>query len=228
MDLKPLADRICGDIVLSDNPGKVMKKWRLIFNVSQNELAKKLRMSPSVISDYESERRKSPGVNFVKKFIKALFEIDKERGYRVLSRYRYIFDFYSDVIIDIVEYRSAVEVLEFCEKINGKIVNDFNGIVYGHTIVDSIKAILSLNAFDFYKLYGLTNERALIFTKVSTGRSPMVAVRVSNLKPSAVVLHGIRDVDEIAKKIAEIERIPLITTQMEIDEIIRVLRRCFA
>ncbi len=97
-------------------------------------------------------------------------------------------------------------------------------------MIDSIKAILSLNPFDFSRLYGLTSERALIFTKVSTGRSPMVAVRVSNLKPSAVVLHGLRanDVDEMAVKIAEIERISLIVTRMEVKEMIKRLRRKFA
>jgi len=227
MDLKPLADRICGDIVLSDNPGKALKKWRQIFEISQSELAKRLGVSPSVISDYEGERRKSPGVNFIKRFVNALFEIDRERGYKIVSRYRYILGLYSDIIIDIAEYKNCVEVSEFCEKIDGKRVNDFDGVIYGHTIVDSIKAILNLNAFEFYRLYGLTNERALIFTKVSTGRSPMVAVRVSNLKPSAVVLHGINRVDDIAKKIAEIEKIPLITTEMEVERIVKVLRRCF-
>jgi putative transcriptional regulator len=49
----------------------------------------------------------------------------------------------------------------------------------------------------------------------------MVAVRVSNLKPGAVILQGIapEEVDPIAKKIAEVENIPLLTTYFSVDEI---------
>ncbi|RLI78823.1 transcriptional regulator [Archaeoglobales archaeon] len=229
MELRALADRICGDIVFSDSPGKALRKWRLIFNITPNELAKKLKVSPSVISDYESERRRSPGVAFIKRFINALFEIDKERGYKIISKYRCIMGLDSDTIIDMAEYKKDVNVFEFCERIDGEMLNDFKRFICGHTVVDSIRAILTMNAFDFYRLYGLTSERALIFTKVSSGRSPMVAVRVSNLKPSAVVLHDIASskVDEVAKRIAEIERIPLITTSMDVEKMVKNLRRSF-
>ena len=228
MDAKLLAEKISGDIVFSENPGKTLRKWRQIFEISQKDLALKLSLSPSVISDYESDRRKSPGIAFVRKVIEALLEIDKERGYKTVSKYREIFDgFRMDVILDMMEYQMAVESSKFVEIINGTQLNDFERYVNGHTIVDSIKAILTLNSYDFYKLYGLTNERALVFTKVSTGRSPLVAVRVANLKPAVVVLHGLNadEVDSIALKIAEIEKIPLIVTNVELDEMIKAIRR---
>jgi len=67
----------------------------------------------------------------------------------------------------------------------------------------------------------------MIFTKVSTGKSPMVAIRVTNLKPGAVVLHGIRkeDVETAAVKMAEVDRIPLVATTMELDQIVQLLRK---
>ncbi len=225
--IKALADKISGDIVFSDTPGRTIKKWRQIFEISQKELAQKLGVSPSVISDYESDRRKSPGVNFIRRIIEAMLEIDKERGYKTVSKYRDLLSgFKLDVIIDMREFEDLVGVKEFAKVIDGEMLTDYDKFVSGYTIVDSIKAILSLNAYDFYRLYGFTTERALIFTKVSTGRSPMVAVRVANLKPTVVVLHGIdaRDVDEIAIKLAEIERIPLIATQIPLDDMIRALR----
>ncbi len=225
--IKALADKISGDIVFSDTPGKTIKKWRQIFEISQKELAQKLGVSPSVISDYESDRRKSPGINFIRRIIEAMLEIDRERGYKTVSKYRDILsDFKLDVIIDMREFEEPVDVDEFARVIDGTMLTKFDKFVSGYTIVNSIKAILSLNAYDFYRLYGFTTERALIFTKVSTGRSPMVAVRVANLKPAVVVLHGInaKDVDEIAIKLAEIERIPLITTQMLLDDMIKALR----
>jgi putative transcriptional regulator len=222
-----LKDKISGDIVFSDNPGKTLRKWRRIFEISQKELAEKLGISPSVISDYESDRRKSPGINFIRKVINAMIEIDKERGYKVVSKYRDLISGLNlDVILDIKEFDKSLNLEEFAEIIDGVIINKTDRVINGYTIIDSINAILSLNAFDFYKLYGYTTERALIFTRVSTGRSPMVAVRVANLKPSVVVLHGLEGgkVDKIAVKLAEIDNVGLVTTDIPIEEMIRRLR----
>lgn len=225
MDLRKLGEKICGEIVLAENSGETMKKWRTIFSVSQSELAKKLSISPSVISDYESNRR-NPGVAFIRRFVNALLEIDIQKGGKVVSKFADIFDL-PPAIIDIVEYSRSVEIDEFCSAIDGKRLNEFEKLINGHTIIDSLNAILRFSSYDFYKLFGLTSERALVFTKVSSGRSPMVAVRVSSLKPSTVVFHGISKVDEIALKLAEIERIPLIKTELEISEIVENLRRNF-
>ena len=46
---------IAGEIVLSDDPGATMKKWREIFGISQVELARHLSITVSTISDYEGE-----------------------------------------------------------------------------------------------------------------------------------------------------------------------------
>ena len=82
-----LAEKIAGEITLSPDPGKTIRKWREIFEISQVELAKALDISPSVLSDYESGRRKSPRIKSVKKIVEALFKIDEERGGKVLHRY---------------------------------------------------------------------------------------------------------------------------------------------
>ncbi len=227
---KALANKICGEVVFAEYPGKTLKKWRQIFEVSQKELANRLNVSPSVISDYEGDRRKSPGIAFIRKIIEALLEIDKERGYKTVSKYRDLLDsFQMDVILDMKEYEVPVSSSKLRDIVEGEdvVFNERN--VSGHTVIDSIKAILSLNSYDFYRLYGFTTERALIFTKVSSGRSPMIAVRVANLKPAVVVLNSIKanEVDEIAAKIAEIEKIHLIATEMEVNDLIKVLRKNF-
>ena len=73
---------------------------------------------------------------------------------------------------------------------------------------------------DFVRLYGLTTERALIFTRVNLGRSPMIAIKVTQPKPSVVVMHGLnpKAVDKLAIKIADIEKIPLIISTLESEE----------
>ena len=59
-----LAKRIAGEIVLSGHPGQTMRKWRGLLSVNQIDMANALELSPSVISDYETGRRKSPGAGF--------------------------------------------------------------------------------------------------------------------------------------------------------------------
>jgi len=55
----------------------------------------------------------------------------------------------------------------------------------------------------------------------------MVAVRVTNLKPGAIVLQGLNasDVDPVALRIAEIENIPLLTTPISSEEITTALNK---
>ena len=56
-----LSKKIAGEIVLSSNPGLTIRKWRTILEITQVEVSKELNCSPSVISDYEVGRRRSPG-----------------------------------------------------------------------------------------------------------------------------------------------------------------------
>ena len=77
--------KIAGDVVASPDPGKALKVWREKLGIKQVQLARVLKLSPSVLSDYESGRRPSPGVIFVKKYIEALVSLDEAQG-RVASR----------------------------------------------------------------------------------------------------------------------------------------------
>ena len=82
-----LAEKMAGDITLSEKPGESLKKWRLNFEISQTDIANYLKVSPSVISDYESGRRKSPGTLIVRKIVESLLEIDLERGGKKIHTY---------------------------------------------------------------------------------------------------------------------------------------------
>jgi putative transcriptional regulator len=91
--------------------------------------------------------------------------------------------------------------------------------LFGYTILDSLKIILDVAPNDYPKLFGTTTERAFIFDQVSTGRSPMVVIRVAPIKPKIVVIQNVEAVDKLAIKIAQIERIPLLTTKLSAEEI---------
>jgi putative transcriptional regulator len=226
-----LAEKMAGEITLSDNVGETLKKWRTAFDISQSDLASFLKVSPSVISDYESGRRKSPGIFIVSKIIDAILDMDVARGGAKIRSYEGMLrgEFNADAIYAIHEYLSPISVEEITKLIKGEVVYTPGAEVvkplYGYTIIDSLRAILQLSYNEFQKLYGWSSERAMIFTNVSTGRSPMVALRVTNLKPALVVIHGLTaaHIDPIAAKIAEIERVPLVTTVMPVNELIRAV-----
>lgn len=227
-----LAEKMAGEITLSGNPGETLKKWRSVFEISQSDLAAYLKVSPSVISDYESGRRKSPGIFIVSKIVEAILKMDTAHGGAKIRSYENILlgGFNADPIYDIHEYLSPITTEEFTELVKGEVVytpgSEYIKPLYGYTIVDSYKAIIQLSHSEFQKLYGWSSDRAMIFTKVSTGRSPMVALRVTNLKPALMILHGLSapEVDNIATKIAEIEHIPLIATMMPLNELILSLQ----
>jgi len=221
-----VARRIAGDIVWSRNPGNAMRKWREMFRVSQVEVSRNMGVSPSVISDYEKGRR-TPGSFFIKRFVESLLSIDENRGWTIVKKLAKSMHIHLDSIEDMCEFEEPISVSELIELVKGKLLttSDFGKIIYGYTVLDSIKTILSLTGNEFYQIMGMTSERALIFTRVSAGRSPMVAVRTSPLKPAAVVLHGPRKVDELAIKLAELEKIPLILSMHRtVKDVIRSLR----
>ncbi len=209
-----------------------MKKWRINFDVAQSDLSTHLEVSPSVISDYESGRRKSPGTVIVSKIVNALLDIDQQRGSKQIHAYEsmIIGSYDANVIYDIHEYSTPITINEFSNLIEARIIHsqdpDNNKQLYGYTVVDSLKVILELTYQEFQKLYGWSTERAMIFTKVSTGKSPLVAIRVTNLKPGTIVLHGLEEdrVDPIARQIAQVENISLMSTVMPIDTIIKTLK----
>lgn len=214
--------KIAGEITLSPDPGKTIRKWREEFGLSQHQLAEAMGVSHSVVSDYESGRRKSPGVNVIRKMVDAFIELDIQNGSPVISRYNP--NYKLDCIISMEEFPGGIPMDRFIESFGGRNLNPDRVLtksVFGYTIVDSIKAILSLGSEDYLKIYGSNTERALIFTSVHFGRSPMIAVRAHPLTPAMVVYVQPEKTDPLAVKLARLEGIPLVTTDLPVEEIVK-------
>lgn len=217
-----LSEKIAGEITLSPKPGQTIRKWRNVFGISQTELANFLKLSPSVVSDYESGRRKSPGIQTVKKIIEAFVEIDEKHGGKILHQYNSMIET-QEGIMEIMEYPYSIPAEKFIREIDGNILTT-NEIglkknVKGFTLVDSVKTIETINSGDYNRLYGWSTERAIIFTGIRYGRSPMIAIRVHPVKPTVVVYHRPGSVDSLAIKLADRENIPLVTTLMALDDL---------
>jgi putative transcriptional regulator len=225
MDMREqLREKIAGEITLSADAGKTIRKWREEFGVSQQQLARQLNVSPSVISDYESGRRKSPGIVIIRKIVDGLIDLDEANGAQVMRRYD--LGEKSDSIISIKEFKHSVPALEFLEIIGGTNLTrqlPLQRDIHGFTIIDSMKAITSLSSTDYLKIYGWSSERALIFTGVKFGRSPMIAIRAHPLKPAMVCYHKPEHVDDLAIRLATLECIPLVKTDISLPALVERL-----
>lgn len=226
--MEKLKNEIAGEIALSANPGSTMKKWREIFAITQTELAGFMKISCSTISDYEGNRRASPGTAVIRRFVESLFSIDKQRGNPILAKLGQAVE-KTDQYFETHEFASSLSAIDFQKLVNGTVVSGEELMkskkLYGYTLMDSLKVILEMPFNQFPRLYGTMSERAFIFTQVSTGRSPMVVIRVTPMKPSVVLLHGVTEVDTLALKIAEREQIPVIVTKMDIPKIREALTK---
>ena len=225
-----LARRIAGEIILSSKPGATMRKWRELFAVSQMRLSDKMIVSGSVISDYESGRRPSPGTKFVRRFVWALVKIDEERGGRFIHEFSKLTSSPTNAIVDLREFPIPVRAEYLCRAIEGKSVaclDKYVKEVQGYTVVDAKKAIETLSGLEFSQLFGATTERALVFTNIENGISPMLIVRVSSLKPRLVIFHGTMP-DEYSIRLAEYDGIPLIYSNLlSVEQIVKSLRRLY-
>jgi putative transcriptional regulator len=224
-----LAEKMAGEITLSDSPGLALKKWRQNFEIAPGVLSDRLGVSPSVISDYESGRRKSPGTAVVGKIVDALISIDEESDGKHINKFSSMLfsDIDDDVILDIHEYTNPVALGIFTEAIECTLLcGPLDQTIFGYTVVNSLNAILQLSAEEFNRIYGWSTERALIFTSVSTGKSPMVAIRVTAFKPRCVILQGINaeNVHPFVAKMAERDHITVLCTEMDINKIVSILR----
>lgn len=225
-----LARRIAGEVILSSKPGATMRKWRELFAVSQITLSEKMNLSASVISDYESGRRKSPGAKFIRRFVLALLQIDEEKGSRFIREFAKLTSSPSMAIVDLREFPIPVRVEYLCKAINGEIVagaKKYVKEVHGYTVVDSRKAVEALSGQEFTQLFGATTERALIFTNVENPSLVMMIVKVSSLKPSVVVFHKTKP-DQAAIQLSEYEHIPLIYSESpSIEQLVKSLRKLY-
>lgn len=228
--MEKVKQEIAGEIALSDDAGATMKKWREIFSITQVQLAKHLGITVSTISDYEGNRRKSPGTHVLKRFVNALFDIDVANGGQITQKLNAQQKPTSE-FFEVHEFARGITLKDFVDIIKGKVLTNADLLeqkkIYGYTLIDSIKVTLEMPPSYIQNLYGNVNERIFIFTGVSTGRSPMVVIRFSPSKPSAVVLHGLDadKVDKLAVKISEKERLPLIITKTSVTDMKEALNK---
>jgi len=217
-------EKMAGEIALSDDPGRTLRKWREEMKVTVKDLSRQMGVTPSVVSDYESGRRRSPGVNTVRRVVEALLQVDARNGGRFASRWS---PGANEAIPAMAEFDAGVPAKQFLAAIHGKALTKRlpqDREIRGYTVIDSLKAITELGK-DYMQIFGSTTERALVFTGVKYGRSPMIVIRTHPLKPAMVVYARPQQVDDLAVKLAELDNIILARTDLETGALVERLER---
>ena len=118
-------------------------------------------------------------------------------------------------ITDIREFAIGLPIATVVKAMGGEVIagtEELERSIYGYTIVDAVHAITTFSGANFGQMYGWSNERALFFTGVQFGRSPMIAVRAHPVKPRLVCYIQPGRIDKLATKLADMERIVLVST----------------
>ena len=215
-----LTRRMAGEIVVSNSPGKTLRKWREIFHLSQKHLASLLGVNPSVVCDFEKGRRRSPGIATVRRLVETMVSYDHAHGGRVAGSMAGQQG--NSAITDIREFAIGLSIATVVEAIGGEVIagtEELERTIYGYTIVDALRAITTFSGANFGQMYGWSNERALFFTGVQFGRSPMIAVRAHPVKPRLVCYIQPGSIDKLATKLADMERIVLVSTSASQEQI---------
>lgn len=208
-----LQERIAGEIAMSTRPGEAIRKWRQEFRVSVKELSGEMKVTASVVSDYESGRRR-PGVDLVRRTVEALLAVDAATGRNLAARF---LPLASAAIPAMGEFPAPIGAVDFLRRIGGKMLTRIPATrsLKGYTVIDSVRAITDLAATDYHRIFGHSTERALVFTGVKYGRSPMAVIRTHPLKPAMVVYSRPEQVDALAVQLAELENILLATCGLQ-------------
>ena len=217
---------MAGEIVVSNSPGKTLRKWREIFQLSQKHLASLLGVNPSVVCDFEKGRRRSPGITTVRRLVETMVSYDRAHGGRVAGSMAGQQG--NSAITDIREFAIGLPIMTVVEAIGGEVIagtEELERTIYGYTIVDALRAITTFSGANFGQMYGWSNERALFFTGVQFGRSPMIAVRAHPVKPRLVCYIQPGSIDKLATKLADMERIVLVSTSASQEKIQQRLRQ---
>jgi len=228
--LRATLERLAGHIALHSNPSSVLRQLRLRLHLSLTEMARLMRISPSMVCDYEKGRRQ-PGLGYVKRYVEAIsVKLSELQRGATLEGLEFT-ERLNEAIMAIGDYQNSITVQRALEALGAQPLTRYEpqAPLYGYTVLDSLKAIRALSGFEFLYIFGSNAERVLVFTRVGLGRSPMVAVRISPLKPRLVVVHGPLKVDPLALELAERDGVALaLAEKPEVKELVAGLQRAFA
>jgi putative transcriptional regulator len=181
-DLK-LLQVIMGDITVNENYGLVMKKWRDLFNITQSKIAKKLDIKQSVISDYENNRRKSPGIEFIRKYTIALLNIARQESRKEYDNVKK--ELIGNINEDSLfrgEFSKGLKNKDVLKLLNAtQIIAPEEQSVFGNYLFfsDNISGLITKKpTYELLKELKNKENTVFIFSNVKTGKLPLITLKI--------------------------------------------------
>ena len=226
---------IIGDIASNTNYGLVMKKWREMFSIKQGLISDELKVKQSVISDYENERCKNPGIKFVRDYSLAIIKIAKANNYseylKALKRLKLK---PSPEIFEKIEFKKNHSNQEFMKLFKAsQLVMPKEEIRVKNCIFFLDKASKLLTSRPSYKLLNNIGkaDTLFVFLNVKSGSFPVILINFlisgGNNKSNKILLFQSEKLklSWIAKRLAKSNNLSIIWTNKPKDELLEALRK---
>lgn len=219
-----LKQEIAGEICISENPGNTLKKWQNIFEITQIGLARQIKISASTLSDYENGRRNNPGIQFIKRFVNTLIEIDLKRKGMIIKK---LITLPQEQLFETKEFKKGIKIkntfgLKDLPQANTKNAKE---LVFGITYLDA-QIIPDLELSDIQRLFGKTNKRILYISNSQDFSLINLFLKnqkmITNLNPTILILETKKPKEEI-NKIIDIN-VPIFITDKNKEEIKNMLK----
>lgn len=231
-----LLQKILGDIAANEEYGFVMKKWRELFNITQAKVAQELNIKPSVISDYEGSRRRSPGIGFVRKYVNTIIklsEIHEKESFEKVKKLLGIVNETNSLLNKTFESKNTESILNLlnAEKLTRRKNSEFfqECIFFSNKISHVLTKMPSKKLFNHFKN---STDKFFIFSKVKSGRIPLILLnllsKTNKSKMPGLIIFQTNDefkLSRFVRRMAERNKITLGITNKEISEIKKIVEK---
>ncbi|VVB75465.1 Uncharacterised protein [Candidatus Tiddalikarchaeum anstoanum] len=235
MSEQELFQRILGDVVANEEYGLVMKKWRELFSVTQAEIAGKLDVKPSVISDYENSRRRSPGIVFIRSYVNALIVLGELRNKDLHDSVKKELDIKkaNDNLI-IKTFNKPKNNSYLIKLLRAKPVTKtnssaINGLIFFHDNISRV--LMKLPTYKLLNEMKKVGSYAYIFSNVKSGNLPLILLtllsKINKTSMPALVIFQSDSFkpSNFSKKTAEKKNITLAVTGKDVKDIKKIIEK---
>ncbi|MDD4353602.1 MAG: hypothetical protein PHN56_04035 [Candidatus Nanoarchaeia archaeon] len=226
---------IIGDIASNPNYGLVMKKWREMFAIKQGLVSNELNVKQSVISDYENERCKNPGIKFVRDYSLAIIKIAKLNNYKeysnVLNRLKLKT---VEELIEKIEFKKYYSNHDFLKIFNAsQLIMPKEDLKVNNCVFFVDNASKLLTNQPSYKLLNSIEKKdtLFVFLNVKSGNFPVILINFllgkSNNDSKKILLFQSEKLklSWIAKRLAKSNNLSIIWSKKSKEEILNSLKK---
>lgn len=231
MPEQELFQKILGDVAANEEYGLVMKKWRELFGVTQMQVANELGVKPSVISDYESNRRKSPGIVFIRKYVLALLKLKSSAAHEEIKKQIDITKESNNLLIrNFTKPKPSSRIIRL---FNAKLLTKNNDLLINGCVffLDNISKLLTrLPTYKLLRELKKGGKYCYVFSNVKSGRIPLIMLSIlskfnKTAMPTLIIFQSNSfKMSNFAKKTAEKRNITLAVTNKDLTKLKKIIK----